>query len=70
MPLRGEDQPSPAKWVRDQVAETESSGGTKGTKLRGVPVVVITSRGAQLRQVEKEPCHAGRARWRVRRGRI
>ena len=31
MPLQGEYAPSSAKWVRDQVEEIESSGGTKGT---------------------------------------
>ena len=41
MPLQGEYEPSSSEWVRDQVEEYESSGGTKGTTLRGVPVVVI-----------------------------
>ncbi|MBV8935814.1 MAG: nitroreductase family deazaflavin-dependent oxidoreductase, partial [Alphaproteobacteria bacterium] len=41
MPLQGEYAPSSAKWVRDQVEEIESSGGERGTLLRGVPVIVI-----------------------------
>ena len=55
MPLQGEYEPSSSKWVRDQVAEYESSGGTKGTKLRGVPVVVITSLGASSGKLRKNP---------------
>jgi deazaflavin-dependent oxidoreductase (nitroreductase family) len=55
MPLQGEYEPSPAKWVRDQVEEYEGSGGTKGTMLRGVPVVVITSVGASSGKLRKNP---------------
>lgn len=55
MPLQGEYEPSSAKWVRDQVEEYESSGGTRGTMLRGVPVVVITSRGASSGKLRKNP---------------
>ena len=33
MPLDGEYEPSPAKWVRDQVAEYEASGGERATTL-------------------------------------
>ncbi len=55
MPLQGQYEPSPAAWVRDQVEEYESSGGTKGTSLRGVPVVVITSVGASSGKLRKNP---------------
>jgi F420H(2)-dependent quinone reductase len=55
MPLQGEYEPSSSEWVRDQVAEYESSGGTKGTQLRGVPVVVITSLGASSGRLRKNP---------------
>jgi deazaflavin-dependent oxidoreductase (nitroreductase family) len=55
MPLQGEYEPSPAKWVRDQVDEYESSGGMRGTTLRGVPVVVITSLGATSGKLRKNP---------------
>lgn len=46
MPLQGEYAPSSSEWVRDQVEEIESSGGTEGTLMQGVPVIVITSVGA------------------------
>jgi deazaflavin-dependent oxidoreductase (nitroreductase family) len=55
MPLQGEYEPSSAKWVRDQVDEYESSGGTRGTTLRGIPVVVITSMGAASGKLRKNP---------------
>jgi F420H(2)-dependent quinone reductase len=55
MPLEGEYEPSPAEWVRTQVEEIESSGGTRGTVLRGVPVVVITSVGASSGKLRKNP---------------
>lgn len=66
MPLAGEYEPSPQKWVRDQVELYESSGGTEGTTLRdtGLPVVVMTSRGARSGKLRKTPVmrveHAGR----------
>ena len=57
MPIEGEYEPSTAAWVRDQVEEYESSGGTRGTTLRdtGLPVVVITNRGARSGKVRKTP---------------
>lgn len=55
MPLQGDYEPSSAKWVRDQVEEYEGSGGTSGTTLRGVPVVVVTSLGASSGKLRKNP---------------
>jgi len=55
MPVTGEYQPSPEKWVRDQVETYEASGGTEATTLQGVPVVVVTSLGAQSGKVRKNP---------------
>ena len=55
MALDGEYEPSPAQWVRDQVEEFESSGGTKGTTMRGMPVVLMTMRGAKSGKVRKVP---------------
>jgi len=54
MPLSGEYEPSPTKRVRDQVELYESSGGTKGTTMSGVPVVVVTSLGRSGR-IRKTP---------------
>ena len=55
MPLQGDYAPSSAKWVRDQLEEIESSGGERGTLLRGVPVVVITSVGSESGKLRKNP---------------
>lgn len=57
MPIVGEYEPSPSKWVRDQVELYERSNGTQGTTLRdtGLPVVVITMRGARTGKVRKVP---------------
>ncbi|RYV51537.1 nitroreductase family deazaflavin-dependent oxidoreductase [Pengzhenrongella frigida] len=53
MPLIGEYQPSPEKWVRDQVELFEGSGGTKGTTLRGMPVIILTTVGAKSGKLRK-----------------
>jgi deazaflavin-dependent oxidoreductase (nitroreductase family) len=57
MPLEGSYEPSTQKWVRDQVEEYESSGGTRGTTLRetGLPVVIVTNRGANSGAIRKTP---------------
>ena len=55
MALSGEYEPSSQRWVRDQVQKYESSGGTQGTTLRGVPVVVVTSVGAKSGKLRKNP---------------
>ncbi len=57
MPVNGDYEPSSRAWVRDQVELYESSGGTQGTTLRdtGLPVVIITNRGARSGKVRKTP---------------
>jgi deazaflavin-dependent oxidoreductase (nitroreductase family) len=55
MTLNGKYEPSPQKWVREQVETIESSGGTEGTTLKGVPVVVVTSIGARSGRLRKNP---------------
>lgn len=55
MPLEGEYEPSPTAWVRDQVEQYESSGGTEGTTLRGMPVVLLTTRGVKSGKLRKVP---------------
>lgn len=55
MALQGEYEPSPEKWVRDQVEEYESSGGTSGTTMRGMPVVILTTKGAKSGKLRKTP---------------
>jgi F420H(2)-dependent quinone reductase len=55
MPLEGEYEPSTQQWVREQVETIESSGGTEGTTMRGMPVIVITNRGAKSGKLRKTP---------------
>jgi deazaflavin-dependent oxidoreductase (nitroreductase family) len=53
MPLQGEYEPSSFEWVRDQVALYESSGGTQGTTLRDLPVIILTTLGAKSGKIRK-----------------
>lgn len=55
MPLHGEYEPSPTAPIRDQVALYESSGGTEGTTMHDLPVVVLTSVGAKSGRLRKTP---------------
>ena len=55
MPLTGEYEPSTSDWAREQVEEYEGSGGTRGTTLRGMPVIVLTSVGAKSGKLRKTP---------------
>src|SRR3954449_11274841 len=57
MPLEGEYEPSPEKWVRDQVQLYERTGGREGNTLpnRSEPVVVFTTRGAKSGKIRKNP---------------
>ncbi|MFI0816512.1 nitroreductase family deazaflavin-dependent oxidoreductase [Streptomyces sp. NPDC021098] len=55
MPLQGEYEPSPTAWVRNQVELIENSGGTKGTTLRGMPVILLTTLGAKSGKIRKTP---------------
>ena len=66
MPIEGEYEPSPQQWVRDQVELYEKTGGAEGSTLldTGLPVVIITSRGARSGKLRKTPVmrveHEGR----------
>jgi deazaflavin-dependent oxidoreductase (nitroreductase family) len=55
MPITGEYEPSTIGWVAQQVADYEESGGTRGNTLMdtGMPVVIITMRGAKSGKVRK-----------------
>jgi len=55
--LHGDYEPSAYQWVRDQVAEYEASGGQRANTLldTGMPVIVVTSRGAKTGKVRKNP---------------
>jgi deazaflavin-dependent oxidoreductase (nitroreductase family) len=53
--LEGTYVPSTSEWVRNQVETYEKSGGTEGSTLleTGIPVIIVTMRGAQSGNVRK-----------------
>jgi deazaflavin-dependent oxidoreductase (nitroreductase family) len=53
MPLEGEYAPSTSGWARKQAEAFERSGGTEATTLRGMPVIVLTTRGAKTGKLRK-----------------
>ena len=57
MSIDGEYEPSPADWVREQVEEYESSGGTRANTLRdtGLPIIIVTTKGNKSGNVRKTP---------------
>jgi deazaflavin-dependent oxidoreductase (nitroreductase family) len=57
MSLEGDYEPSPAEWVRNQVAEYESSKGQRANTLRdtGMPIIVVTTRGNKSGRLRKNP---------------
>ena len=55
MPITGEYVPSPSAHAAKQVEQYESSGGRKGTTMRGMPVVILTTVGAKTGALRKAP---------------
>ncbi len=57
MSITGEYEPSTWEWVRNQVEEYESSGGTKANTLMdtGMPIIVMTTVGHKSGKVRKVP---------------
>lgn len=55
MPLEGEYEPSAWKFAADHVERYERSGGTEATTMRGMPVVVLTTRGRRTGKLRKSP---------------
>jgi F420H(2)-dependent quinone reductase len=57
MPLEGEYAANPEKWVRDQVERYERTDGAEGNTFRdtGLPIVIVTNRGAVSRKLHKTP---------------
>jgi deazaflavin-dependent oxidoreductase (nitroreductase family) len=55
MTLHGEYAPSPAQWVRDQVAAYEGSAGQQANTLMntGLPVIIVTMRGNKTGKIRK-----------------
>ncbi|MEU3472420.1 nitroreductase [Rhodococcus sp. 05-340-1] len=55
MPLTGEYEPSSSDWAREQAELYENSGGTEGTMMNGMPVVLLTTKGNKSGKLRKSP---------------
>jgi deazaflavin-dependent oxidoreductase (nitroreductase family) len=55
VPIERAYEPSPIKFVADQVALYEATGGAEGGTLLGKPVVILTTRGRRSGKVRKTP---------------
>jgi F420H(2)-dependent quinone reductase len=55
MPLEGEYAPSPWDWSREQADKIAESGGTDGTDMKGMPVILLTTVGAKTGKLRKTP---------------
>jgi F420H(2)-dependent quinone reductase len=55
MPLEGEYAPSPWAWSREQADTIAESGGTEGTHMNGMPVILLTTVGAKTGKLRKTP---------------
>jgi deazaflavin-dependent oxidoreductase (nitroreductase family) len=53
MPLKGEYEPGTSPSSRNQTELFESTNGAKGNLLRGKPVIILTSVGAQTGKLRK-----------------
>jgi deazaflavin-dependent oxidoreductase (nitroreductase family) len=53
MPLKGEYQPGTSASSRNQIELYEATHGAKGGDLRGKPVIILTSVGAQTGKLRK-----------------
>jgi deazaflavin-dependent oxidoreductase (nitroreductase family) len=55
MPLIGEYEPGTSDWAREQLEVYEASGGTEGTELNGMGVIILTTVGAKTGKLRKTP---------------
>ena len=55
MPLTGTYEPSTSDWAREQAEKFEEANGTAANELRGMPIIVVTSIGAQSGKLRKTP---------------
>jgi len=55
VPIQGDYEPSPWKFVADQVALYEATGGAEGGTLQDKPVVILTTQGRRSGKLRKTP---------------
>ena len=55
MPLTGEMELSPTGWVRTHTEKILEKGTTDGTTINGMPIILLTTRGAKTGKLRKVP---------------
>jgi deazaflavin-dependent oxidoreductase (nitroreductase family) len=55
MPLDGEFELSPRGWVRDHTEKVFETGTTESIDIKGLPVILVTTRGARTGKLRKVP---------------
>lgn len=55
MPLTGEYEPSTSGWAREQAEKYEASNGTEANTIKGLPIILLTTRGAKTGKLRKTP---------------
>jgi len=55
MPLTGDYEPGTLDWARENAEVIMESGGTKGTELNGMRVILLTTIGAKTGKIRKTP---------------
>ena len=53
--LTGDYEPSAFDWVREQVDQVLRTGTTDGVTMKGLPIVLVTYRGARTGKLRKTP---------------
>ena len=55
MALIGEYVPSPSDFAREQVERFEATNGSEANTMKGVPIIVLTTKGAKSGALRKTP---------------
>ena len=55
MPLTGTYEPSTNEFAANQVEQYERSGGAEGNTMRGVPIIVLWTKGRKSGSIRKTP---------------
>ncbi|BDB42948.1 MULTISPECIES: nitroreductase family deazaflavin-dependent oxidoreductase [Mycobacterium] len=55
MPLKGEYEPSPWEFAREQAEKYIESGGAQAADMKGMPIIVLTTVGAKSGKLRKTP---------------
>ena len=53
MPLTGDYEPSTLDWARENAEVYMESGGTQGTEMNGMRVILLTTIGAKTGKIRR-----------------